>query len=211
MSSETECARCDGFPANTTNTANAMHCTCSVGFFINNAVNLEILRRVWVKQNVEDHPLSADYRETLSIYMDTYKTKMSGDMSSSLHCLPCPPNLMCSGNMNPPISASALFSNRNTTSLFYGVLPIGAGSAQWWVQCPTIRSGKQTLLSKRHSLGLSSCFRTSNIWSSQNTLLPPLAFTSFPALLLINASNTSLITAIVNGDQDTYLNRIHAT
>jgi len=217
MNSDTECARCDGYPANSTNAANAMHCTCSVGFFMNSAVNLATLRRAWSKSNVQDHPLSADYRDTLSLYLDTYKAELSSDMTSSrsktsyLYCLPCPPNLMCLGNMNPPISASVHFSNRNTTSLFYGVLPIGAGSAQWWRKCPTIRDGEPTLSSNRQSVGLSSCFRSSNIWSSQNTLVPPLSFTSFPALLLINASNTSLITAIVNGDQDAYLNRMHAT
>ena len=141
--SENQCGRCDGFPANTTYSAKASQCTCSVGYFVNSAVNLEMLRRVWFKLNVEDHPLSADYSESLSIFSESYNTEMSGDISSlrtnALVCLPCPPNLVCSGNMNPPLSASALFSARNTTSLFYGVLPVGAGSTQWWVQCPTIR------------------------------------------------------------------------
>jgi len=215
MRSATQCSRCDGFPANTTNSANSNHCSCSVGFFLNSAVNLEMLQRVWFKQSVEAHPLSADYRETLGIFTDRYNAELSGNMAlpptKALLCLPCPPNLVCAGNMNPPVSTALLFSARNITSLFYGVLPVGAGSTKWWVQCPMVRNGQPTLSSNRHSLGMSSCFRTSDLWSPQKTLLPALPFTSFPALLLINNSNTSVITAIVNGDQDTYLNRIHAT
>jgi len=171
-----------------------------------------VLEQLLFKSTATGHPLSADYRDIWQVYSQKYSMSiLVGGVHGASACLPCPPNLICTGNNNPPISASAVLGARNITSLFYGVLPVGAGSERWWVPCPTVRDAPtRTHQSPRHSLGLSSCFRGSTIWSAQTTGVPRLHSSSFPALIVVNATNTSLITVIVNVDQNVYYNKMHA-
>jgi len=125
--------------------------------------------------------------------------------------VPCLPNLVCAGNNNLPVSTSAILDTRNATSLFYGVLPVGASSAKWWVPCPTVRDSQQGQRHQalRHSIEMSSCFRVSSVWSPQSTHVPQLSSSSFPALMLVNTTNTSLITAVINVDQNMFSNYMH--
>ena len=203
--SENQCVRCNGFPGNSTNYAGATNCRCSMGYFASTAGNVAMLKHLWFKSNVADHPLSPDYREIFESFGVKYDV-LSAD---SVMCVLCPPNFVCMGNYNPPTPIATMLRDENVTSLSYGVLPVGAGSKLWWVPCPLIENS-QLQVFQRHSIGLSSCFRTAEIWSPPVTHLKKLYAFSFPALLLVNVTNTSIITSIVNIDQDVFTNNMFA-
>ena len=214
FTSPTLCVRCNGFPANSTFMPRTSTCSCSPGHFATTPANIQALNDVWYKSSVAEHPLSADYREITRLMAVKYGASRWNDgVLAETACAPCPPNLVCAGNNNPPVSASAMLDTRNITSLFYGVLPVGASSAKWWVPCPTVRDTQQAQRHRalRHSISMSSCFRVSSVWSPQNTRLPRLASSSFPALMLVHTCNTSLITAVVNVDQSIFSNYMHAS
>ena len=202
-----ECVRCDGFPGNSTNAAGADACSCVVGYFSNTVVNIAVLEQLWFKSNVADHPLSADYRELLASFSAKYALESP---DAGVSCTPCPPNMVCAGNSNPPMAVAGLLETNNKTSvLFYTVLSVGAGSVAWWVPCPRIEDVRSQYL-ERHSVGLSSCFHRAEIWSPPANGIPKLHAFSFPGLLLVNTSNTSIITSIVNIDQEVYSRQIYA-
>ena len=164
-----------------------------------------MLEKAWLKSNVADHPLSSDYRRILDIFRAKY-----GVLSSdSAMCVLCPPNFVCMGNNNPPMPVADMLRNANRSSLFYGVLAAGAGTDDWWVPCPVVENTLVQPL-QRYSIGLSSCFRGGEVWSPQRTMLTSLHLFTFPALLAVNTTNTSIITSIVNIDQEVFSNNMFA-
>ena len=205
LCSASECVRCNGFPGNSTSSAGASTCACTAGHFANTARNVAVLERAWLQSNVADHPLSSDYRRIL----DTFKVKYGVLSSDRAMCILCPPNFVCTGNKNPPMPIADMLRNANRSSLFYGVLAAGAGSDEWWVPCPVVENTVAQLL-HRHSVGFSSCFRSGEIWSPQRTMLTSLHLFTFPALLAVNTTNTTIITSIVNIDQDVFSNNMFA-
>ena len=113
------------------------------------------------------------------------------------------------GNSNPPMPIADMLKNANRSSLFNGVLAAGAGSDEWWVPCPAVENTLVQPL-QRHSIGLSSCFRSGETWSPQRTMLTSLHLFTFPALLAVNTANTSIITSIVNIEQEVFSNNMFA-
>ena len=163
------------------------------------------LKASWFKSNVGDHPLSADYRSVFA----SLQVKYGVELVENVMCMQCPANFVCMGNHNPPMPISTMLQDDNATSLLYGVLPVGAGSKLWWVPCPHVENTEHQVF-QRHSIGLSSCFRSAEIWSPHGTHLSSLYAFTFPALLLVNVTNTSIITSIVNINQDVFTNKMYA-
>jgi len=65
--------------------------------------------------------------------------------------------------------------------------------------------------SRGHSIGLSSCFHVAERWTAQESLFANKLFAfSFPAILMVDSSNTSIITGIVNMEQKIYSKHIFA-
>ena len=125
-------------------------------------------------------------------------------------CIPCPPNLVCMGNANPPVAIDRIgFGNTKNNTLMYGILPVAAPSTQWWVECPNTQNKRA--YSRGHSIGLSSCFHVAERWTAQESRLSNKLFSfSFPAILMVESSNTSIITGIVNLEQQIYSKHIFA-
>jgi len=176
-----------------------------VGYFANIPANMAALRLSWFKSNVGDHPLSSDYRSAFA----SFRVKYDAQRTENVMCTQCPANFVCMGNNNPPMPISTMLQDDNATTLLYGVLPVGAGSKLWWVPCPLVENTAHQAF-QRHSIGLSSCFRAAEIWSPHDTRLSSLYAFTFPALLLVNVTNTSIITSIVNINQDVFTGKMYA-
>jgi len=166
------------------------------------------------QSNVGDHPLSSDYRRMLLIYLlkfDIDAMAQDSDIVDEARlCIPCPPNLVCMGNANPPVAIDRIgFGKTKNNTLMYGILPVAASSTQWWVECPNTQNKRA--YSRGHSIGLSSCFHVAERWTAQESRLSNKLFSfSFPALLMVESSNTSIITGILNLEQQIYSKHIFA-
>jgi len=225
------CVRCDDFPANTTNTAGALVCTCAPGFFENTQINQAVLQSLLQKVTSADHPLSPELRTMLRSYDARFHDLISGhdynteDSASStptwvqsprgsrVRCVVCPPNFYCLGASNPP---TATTQRHNGTSqqnaLLYGILPVGASGPHWWVPCPDTGNPEHLVLSRGNSISLASCFTVAQRWSTHVTMLQGLKTFAFPCLLYIHSgtANTLLLTSIINQVQLVYRQQIFA-
>jgi len=174
--------------------------------------NVKAMLQLFHRSGVADHPLSSDYRRTMQVYLAKYGKDLNIETDAPAVCLPCPPNLFCTGNHNPavpPAMRSSSSPNASITGHFYGVLPAAASTDKWWVPCP--QTWNAHMYPRRTSVGLSSCFHVSEVWTppAGDTQSSPFAF-AFPAILLVHAENTSIITSIVNIDQHVYATRLFA-
>jgi hypothetical protein len=61
-----------------------------------------------------------------------------------------------------------------------------------------------------HEKPMSSCFRMARKWTAQATSVTPLYSFAFPSLLIVRPSNTSIITAVVNIEQQVFEENIFA-
>ena len=210
------CVRCEDFPANTSNIAGALVCTCAPGFFENTQINQAVLQSLLQKVTSADHPLSPELRTMLRSYDARYHDLVVGqdyntnsDIStttwspvqqqrerypdiqqqrgSRVRCVVCPPNFYCLGASNPP--AATMQRNNGSSqqeALLYGILPVGASGPHWWVPCPDTGNPEHLVLSRGNSLSLASCFSVAQRWSSHVSLLEGLTTFVFPCLLYIH-------------------------
>ena len=222
------CIRCEGFPGNTTNYAGALVCACAPGYFENSTANKQMLSMSNSKMAVGDHPLSPELRTVSKMYTKLYSNSVlvsnTGDavaaaegsyragVAAVLACLLCPPNFYCLGASNPPTQAVMpmpdVLNNTHAGILQYGVLAVGATSNRWWVSCPD--TGQAVVLSRGPSLYMSSCFRVVKRLTSATTQLDKLFSFTFPCILFVRTSNTSILTSIINQDKDVFNQQIFA-